>query len=88
MTDAVQVELIRASTIIVPSLIGLYTAHVALRAAAQAKEATHSAIEVKAVVAEVAHKMNSILDKSRADAKEIGIAEGTAAGIQQERDRA
>jgi hypothetical protein len=38
-------------------------------------------------IAHVEHSMNSLLDKRVQEAKELGNAEGTAAGIEQERLR-
>jgi hypothetical protein len=73
VTEALQIELIRASAVIIPSLIGLYAAH-------KASDASRGVQEVK-------HAMNHLLDVRVDEAKALGTATGTAAGIEQERNR-
>jgi hypothetical protein len=80
MTDAVTIQLIDAAKVIIPSAISAWAAVYAVRAA-------KSAADAKIAVDHVAHAMNSILDQSRKDAKELGTAEGTAVGVEKERVR-
>ena len=73
MTDTVTVAVIHAIEIIIPSGISAYVALVVLR--------------VQWEVGEVKHAMNSILDKRVEVAHDLGFADGTASGVEQERNR-
>jgi hypothetical protein len=80
MTEAVQIALIHAVEMIIPSAISAWAAIASVRAARSAKEAKDAAGEVK-------HAMNSLLDKRVDEAHSLGNAEGKAIGIQEERNR-
>ena len=80
MTNDVAIAAIHAAEVIIPSGISAYAALAALRAAQNAADA-------KTAVDKVAHAMNSLLDKRVDEAKQLGTAEGTAAGVEQERHR-
>ena len=73
MTEAVTIELIRASEVIIPSIIAGVGAYWARQA--------HTASQ------EVAHNMNSLLDARVQAADDLGRSEGKAEGVRQERDR-
>jgi len=79
VTDAVQIELIRAAALLIPSALSAYSAY-------RSHLAEKTTADTKVEMGKVRQSMDGLLDARVKAAKDLGTMEGHEAGVKEEKD--